>query len=180
MKIKFNKVFYLGLLAFIRKVELSIDRRQSQNELINYFDSGSLPSLNTVIERLLSFDDDLEITNNQEMVKGIDKNFIERYFDKVFFKYSLKKTELEHLLYLLISLQDVVKFKNHEDEFLNKIRFSFRQFYEEIFQNRVEREDYERILQVEHLNQNKSIRTDSIENLVGGDWLLAGTTSAER
>ncbi|MFK7810650.1 MAG: hypothetical protein AB8F74_22775 [Saprospiraceae bacterium] len=163
--ILFDKYFFNGLFAFVRKVELSIDRRQSYDDLEGYV-KLNLKEIQDVINRL-SLKIENHSSNDQFNIKN--QSFIQKNRDRVFFKYKLRKEEVYYLITLLKRIERL-NIDRLDSRSLSEVRLLLRNYYEEILGNRLDSKDKEKLLLVEHLNQNKYIKTFSIDELTD-HWL---------
>ena len=164
-RINFERIFFLGLFAFLRQVELSIDRREDDLHIKNYF--SLLEGEFRAVEKALLKHTAFKKFSNEELNIFIEKcdSYIENARHE---KYFLYEQEASIILYLLTQLEDLLVdvSKGECNLALNKIRLYLAYSYENISHRMTEKEEGN-LRQVEHLNQNEILKTKSILELVG-------------
>jgi len=166
--ISFDELFYCGLFGFVRKVELSIHRAQSIEELKNYLALYE-DEFNNVMYLLSN-----KISKEHTIIKQIkEPSFLRKIIGKYIYVNKLFESEILYLLGVLSRLREVLsndstkpKDSNYR---LRQIRLNLRYLYEDVLGVRIDRMKKEMLLNVEHLNQNSYLDTRPIKDMIG-EW----------
>lgn len=170
VKVKFNKIFILGLYAYLRQVELSLDRVlfDSWGKLILYFEDKIKPQ--EVINYLE------KITENKVKIIIFSKKIVfhNNIFDSLFFfgKYCyLSESDIFNIRSLLKTFSILIQDMTPPDkDKLIELRMQLNSLCHEL-EGKLPKKNIQKAQYVEHFNQNKCLHCISLEEIVGEEWL---------
>lgn len=166
--------FFLGLFCSLRQLELSLDRFDIWEKLLEFF-SKRTPII-SIMDALKSL---LKKTN--EPLKSRN-NFVNRntFFNK-WLQYALShfgrkpylySEEIGYIHFLLGAVLQLFRRREKPNqECLNELRIKLRFCYEG-FKFRLPEAAIRKGISIEHYNQNEILQCLPLEEIVGKDWLL--------
>ena len=166
--------FFLGLFCSLRQLELSLDRFDIWEKLLEYFSKRTpIISVMDALEALLE--------KNNESLKSRNTFAIRDTFLNKWLQYALShfgrkpylySEEIWHIHYLFAAvLQLFRKREKPEQKCLNELRIKLRFCYEG-FRFRLHESSIKKGNSIEHYNQNDILQCLPLEEIVGKDWLL--------
>jgi hypothetical protein len=179
-QIPLNRLFLIGLSAYLRRVELSVDRalRQDIGPLKDYCQGAAVPTLRQVLGRLGSIGEaDDKDEQKQENAWPINDGPLALLFawlgwylrGRVFFQNS----ELRAIHASLLDLSnELEKHRTVDPDAFAPIRLRLRQIGDACIARIPDRGVRRKIYSVEHLNQNPNLKTETIDSICDHrDWL---------
>ena len=161
-KSKIDRLFLLGLLLFTQQMQLSIDRSK-WTEFVVYAKKGiSTDKILVVLKTHFSF--------YQGKVNKLVRPNISFFRDVFIKKNYLYDVEQKYIHDSIVTLSEFLR-TNEEPtrEAVIDLRLNLA-YCAGILEKRVSGYD-EKFPLVEHLNQNEILKTKSVDELVGGEWL---------
>lgn len=167
--------FFLGLFCYLRQLELSLDRFDIWEKLLEYFSKRTpITSVMDALEALLK--------KNNEPLKTRSNFAIRDTFFNKWLQYALSlfgrkpylySEEIRYIHYLFGAVLLLFRKKDKpEQKCLNELRIKLRFCYEGL-RFRLHEAAFRKGISIEHYNQNDILRCLPLEEIVGRDWLLA-------
>lgn len=154
--------FFVFLCAYLRQIDLSIDRSRwdKWNNLQTYYTAQI--SVAVVLD-LLKKECGINFDGKQVAINKSPRSVIIRFKEliarEVFKKNTLSEGELKYCHNLLNEFQNLI-----ETDFVNfpieaeKLRIDIAMFYTNALQPKISAKDFERVLRIEHFMQNSNLR----------------------
>lgn len=187
MKIYFNRKFILGLFAYIRQSNLSIDRAlmDSTDNMLEYYKTKIYP------DKLLKYfenkcNDKLffsKISNSKNIEPIFINNIISLIRKKSFLINKLNKiisilrkkpyltdNEIKYIYSIIKSFDNIIKYNNITNEELMYLRLNMV-YCCDILSLNLSRKEIKTAKKIEHFNQNFNLKCLSINEIAGNMWI---------
>lgn len=165
--------FFLGLYCFLRQIELSLDRFDRWEKLLEYFSKRTpITKVIDVLEVLLNKKNDSFTCRSNFAIRD---TFINKLFQYTFSHFGrrpfLYSEEIEYIHYLLGSVSHLLSgIEKPKQDYINELRVKLRFCYEG-FRFRLHEATIKKGNSIEHYNQNSNSQCYSLEEIAGCSWL---------
>ncbi|ASW76282.1 hypothetical protein IQ37_14255 [Chryseobacterium piperi] len=169
LKLDYKQILFF--YAFLRQMDLSLDRSRwtSLKELQEYYEDRVSPEqmINYLGLKLKVSDDN----SNQLSVRN--ENIFKDKFKLFFKKTHLTEEEATNLHNFLVLFDQYLKsdleYYTREMEIL---RVGIEQFYTQLFEPKINKNDLKKIRAIEHYGQNRLAKTQELKKVIPKDFII--------